>query len=153
MKIETKGTIRAPIETVFECLTDIEFLKSEIWRTKDGKDYKIQYTPKSPFGLNKKILFILDEPVFSITVIENNGYDTLSLIIELKEYKELLGELEYKATLKPYKGNTQYTFTYTSSEEPVGIFKVIALLLRFFLWYSFWRYKKRFIKFVKSKSV
>jgi hypothetical protein len=155
MKIETSGTINAPLQTVFDCLTDIRYLRKELCRSDGGKKIKIKYDHKDPFGVNKKILFILDKQDFVLNVVENNGRDCLVLIFEPTrlEYKEFLGTFEYKAELEQVQNKTKYRFTYGTSKEPLGYFKVIAFVVRLFLWFWFWGAKRRFIQFVKSKNV
>lgn len=153
MQLAISGTIKAPIETTFKCLTDIRFFKKEFRRFDGGKEFKIQYDRKAPFGVNKKIFFIREKPEFVARVVENNGCDRLVLVFEPKaEYKALLGAFEYQANLTQLNDKTRFRFLYSSTKEPVGLFKAIAILAKLPMLFSLWGTKRRFVKFVLAKA-
>lgn len=151
MQVKRSIKINAPIDKVFDCLTDIEFFKNEISRQSKNQRPKLHYDKKVPFHEGKKIILNSDGTQL-IFLIEELIKPT-KLVIKIfmgGKYKELIGSLFYKVNLESAEGKTIYNCIYASEKSPNGIFYI---MLKMYLWGASFSSNRRFKKYVQSKNV
>ena len=150
MKITKQGNIKAPIEVVFNFMTDIELYKEEFRRGSKEQSFKLNYDRKNPFGVGNRIVFSTDTSTIIITIAKNDSPNYLSMSIEPnKRYLDLFGTIQYDGTLEKINEKaTMYNFIYESNKKPRGLLKFIFMC---FFHVSFYFTNKR-IKKTYSKQ-
>ena len=151
MRFERSGKIDASIDKVFECITDINFLKSEIARFKKDERPKLHYDKKAPFGKGNKIILTIDSSQLIFKIDECIKPNMLAITAFHGKHKKLFGSLFCEISLKNVQGKTVYKSIYTSEKSPKGIFH---FLIKIYLSLSWFNGSRRFKKYVQlQKSV
>lgn len=149
VKLEKSGKINAPINKVFECFTDIDFIKSEIARSKKHLRPKLHYDKKNPFGEGNKIIFNINGHSLVCEINECIKPSSLSVNVSISQFKDFFGSILCQVNLKSVKNKTAYNLVYVSQKTPTGI---LALIMKSYFWVSSISCFRRFNKYVQSNK-
>lgn len=149
MQFERSGKIDAPINKVFKCLTDINFLKSEISRLNKYERPKLHYDKKIPFGKGNKIILSIDGSQLVFQIEDCVEPSLLSINVFHGKHKQLFGSLFCKVNLESVGQKTIYKSVYVSEKTPNGIF---SLIIKIYFWASLLSSSRRFNKYVQSQK-
>jgi len=150
MKFERSGKIDASIDTVFECITDINFLKSEIARFRKDERPKLHYDKKAPFSKGKKIILNIDSSQLIFKIEEYVKPEMLTITAFHGKYKKIFGSFFCEISLKSVDGKTFYKSIYTSEKSPKGILRFLIRIYLLFSWFYGFRRFKEYVQLQKN---
>ena len=151
MQVKKRIEINAPIDKVFDGLTDIAFFKNEISRQSKDQRPKLHYDKKAPFREGNKIIISSDGTQLIFQIEELIKPTKLVIKIDIGgKSKELIGSIFYKVNLESAGKKTVYNYVYVTEKSPSGILFVI---LKIYLWWTSFSSNRRFKEYVRSKNV
>ncbi len=147
-----KSKVKAPIDHVFQCMTDIEYLK-EMALVESPDIKSVEYNKKSPFKPGEKIVFIAEKAKTIITVEKVAQPNYLKLQFSpYKTIEDIFGGGYIEAHLSTKGDETHYFYNFVSDKNPKGFIKVFIKILGMFYKLSCISMNKKFNSYVLSSA-
>ncbi|MDO3384487.1 hypothetical protein QWI17_01400 [Gilvimarinus sp. SDUM040013] len=148
-----KTKVKAPIDHVFSCMTDIEIFKKMSFEENRATIKSIEYNKKNPFGKGERIVVICEKVKTILIVEENKSPNYLKIrVIPYQKLNETFGGGYIETVLEQRELFTFYNYNFVSDRTPSGFWKVFVKFIGFMYKLSCRRAHNKFNGFVLEKK-